>query len=448
MRCLYGADHYDSGKIFFHGQERPIHSVQDALAAGIGLIPEDRRAQALALGMDVAHNINMADMRGVSRLGIIQFSKYRSRSKMFMSKLKIKAYSDKQIVQTLSGGNQQKVVISKVLSTASDILIMDEPTIGIDIGAKTRNLPACWKPSPRWTFCHFYQLIFARTNGCCRQSNRISRGTTNEGIVRRGPPSNAVFKNRGVDFILCVRISRRDWWVTMNHNPLRGRPHLPSISTELAISILVVCFYVVFSLITPTFSSEYNLINLLKQASVKGIVTIAVTFVFIAGQCDLTVGASTALSAMICALFLMSDHGWSPWSAIAVSVLCTLLVGVINGFIVYELKVVPFIATLGMSSVIRGLIKYMCNARTIADLPPSFNNFAILKLGKLPLMVCVWVFVVVLAYLVLRYTVFGRNLYTIEAARPLLLSAESMCENTYTSHTCSVRFYAPLQELL
>ena len=94
----------------------------------------------------------------------------------------------------------------------------------------------------------------------------------------------------------------------MNHNPLRGRPHLPSISTELAISILVVCFYVVFSLITPTFSSEYNLINLLKQASVKGIVTIAVTFVFIAGQCDLTVGASTALSAMICAL-LMSDHG-------------------------------------------------------------------------------------------------------------------------------------------
>lgn len=133
----------------------------------------------------------------------------------------------------------------------------------------------------------------------------------------------------------------------MNHNPLRGRPHLPSISTELAISILVVCFYVVFSLITPTFSSEYNLINLLKQASVKGIVTIAVTFVFIAGQCDLTVGASTALSAMICAL-LMSDHGWSPWSAIAVSVLCTLLVGVINGFIVYELKVVPFIATLGM----------------------------------------------------------------------------------------------------
>ena len=78
----------------------------------------------------------MADMRGVSRLGIIQFSKYRSRSKMFMSKLKIKAYSDKQIVQTLSGGNQQKVVISKVLSTASDILIMDEPTIGIDIGAK------------------------------------------------------------------------------------------------------------------------------------------------------------------------------------------------------------------------------------------------------------------------------------------------------------------------
>ena len=58
-----------------------------------------------------------------------------------------------------------------------------------------------------------------------------------------------------------------------------------------------------------------------------------------------------------------------------------------------------YVCLLYTSSVIRGLIKYMCNARTIADLPPSFNNFAILKLGKLPLMVCVWVFVVVLAYL-------------------------------------------------
>lgn len=194
------------------------------------------------------------------------------------------------------------------MSTASDILIMDEPTIGIDIGAKREIYQLVGSLVQDGHSVIFISSYLPELMGVARQSNRISRGTTNEGIVRRGPPSNAVFKNRGVDFILCVRISRRDWWVTMNHNPLRGRPHLPSISTELAISILVVCFYVVFSLITPTFSSEYNLINLLKQASVKGIVTIAVTFVFIAGQCDLTVGASTALSAMnLCAF---NERSW------------------------------------------------------------------------------------------------------------------------------------------
>ena len=136
MRCLYGADHYHEGKILLYGKELGIKRVRDAQKAGIGLIPEDRRGQGLALGMDVAHNINMADMGSVSRCGLVHYKKFNQRCKSFMDRLRIKAYSGKQVVRNLSGGNQQKVVIAKVLSGTGDILIMDEPTVGVDVGAK------------------------------------------------------------------------------------------------------------------------------------------------------------------------------------------------------------------------------------------------------------------------------------------------------------------------
>ena len=136
MRCLYGADRYHEGKISLHGKELCIKGVRDAQKAGIGLIPEDRRGQGLALGMDVAHNINMADMGSVSQCGLVHYKKFNQRCKNFMDRLRIKAYSGKQVVRNLSGGNQQKVVIAKALSGTCDILIMDEPTVGVDVGAK------------------------------------------------------------------------------------------------------------------------------------------------------------------------------------------------------------------------------------------------------------------------------------------------------------------------
>ena len=136
MRCLFGADRYTSGKIYLFGKEIHLRSVKDSQKSGIGLIPEDRREQGLALGMDIAHNINMADLDHVSKSGFLNYKKYYDRCKSFISKFKIKAYSGKQIVRNLSGGNQQKVVIAKVLASKCNIIIMDEPTVGVDVGAK------------------------------------------------------------------------------------------------------------------------------------------------------------------------------------------------------------------------------------------------------------------------------------------------------------------------
>lgn len=136
MRCLYGADKLTSGKIYVDGKETKISSVKDANNKKFGLIPEDRRKQGLAMPLSIAQNINMSDYDSITRFGLINRKREEQRARQFIDALNIKAYSSKQKVENLSGGNQQKVVISKILCKGGEIIIMDEPTVGVDVGAK------------------------------------------------------------------------------------------------------------------------------------------------------------------------------------------------------------------------------------------------------------------------------------------------------------------------
>lgn len=141
-------------------------------------------------------------------------------------------------------------------------------------------------------------------------------------------------------------------------------------NTELSIFLLIVLLFVLFSFFTKNFFSWYNIHNLFKQSVVIGIISIALSFVFVTGRTDLSVGTTAGLSAMIVAL-LMSKLGMNPWLAIIIAVGLSTLCGLFNGIIIYDLKVVPFIATMGTSGVVRGLIKYMSNAMTIGNLDPG-----------------------------------------------------------------------------
>ena len=132
---LYPA--FTSGKIFIEGVEKQFRSVTDAIDAGIGLVPEDRKLQGLILNMDVTRNTSLASLSSISRFNFINKKKEEEISLNFIQKLNTQVKSPKMEVHKLSGGNQQKVVIAKWLATNPKILLLDEPTRGIDIGAKT-----------------------------------------------------------------------------------------------------------------------------------------------------------------------------------------------------------------------------------------------------------------------------------------------------------------------
>ena len=136
-RLLFGADKKDSGTIKINGKEVDIKNPQDAIREGIGYLSEDRKRYGCIVDMTIANNTVMTNLDKYIKGGLIDDGEIVKVSDKFVQSLKTKTPSSKQLVRNLSGGNQQKVVIAKWLEQNSDILIFDEPTRGIDVGAKS-----------------------------------------------------------------------------------------------------------------------------------------------------------------------------------------------------------------------------------------------------------------------------------------------------------------------
>ncbi len=137
-RAIFGADKFESGEIFVKGKKVKISKPLDAVQFGIGYLSEDRKRYGLTLGETVEQNISLASIdKYTNKLGFTNMCGIETISKEYVNKLSIKTPSTKQRTRNLSGGNQQKVVIAKWLLRDCDILIFDEPTRGIDVGAKS-----------------------------------------------------------------------------------------------------------------------------------------------------------------------------------------------------------------------------------------------------------------------------------------------------------------------
>jgi ribose transport system ATP-binding protein len=137
-RAVFGADPIDSGEVYVQGQRVQIKSPGDAVKHGIGYLSEDRKRYGLALGMDVATNVVLASLKKfMNTLGIVNRPRAHTAAEHYVQALSIKTPGITQKVKNLSGGNQQKVIIGKWLTADSNILIFDEPTRGIDVGAKS-----------------------------------------------------------------------------------------------------------------------------------------------------------------------------------------------------------------------------------------------------------------------------------------------------------------------
>jgi putative multiple sugar transport system ATP-binding protein len=139
MMSIYGKAYgsRSEGEVFINGKKAEIKSTKNAIDAGLGYISEDRKNLGLILIQDIKTNISSSSLRKISKIGIVNSQQEIEQAEKYRSELRIKTPSVNQLTRNLSGGNQQKVVVSRTLMANPDIFIVDEPTRGIDVGAKS-----------------------------------------------------------------------------------------------------------------------------------------------------------------------------------------------------------------------------------------------------------------------------------------------------------------------
>lgn len=137
LRAIFSADARMQGRINIYGKSQSIRSPSDAVKAGIALVPEDRKRQGAILSLPVKQNISLANMKEISNsVGFIKQGKEKLRAQKLIQKLSIKTKDENALVSTLSGGNQQKTVLAKWVNRQCPVILIDEPTRGVDVGAK------------------------------------------------------------------------------------------------------------------------------------------------------------------------------------------------------------------------------------------------------------------------------------------------------------------------
>lgn len=201
--------------------------------------------------------------------------------------------------------------------------------------------------------------------------------------------------------------------------------------TEFTLGLIIIALFLIAFFFTNSFKTPYNLTNLAKQGAIIGVLAVAQTAVIITGGIDISGGAIAGLGCMVMAL-LQTRTGTNFYLTIAACLVVTVVCGFINALIIYDLKVPPMIATLGTQTVIRGIVKLLCNGLNV-----TYTDARILDLGTekifgfLPVLTIFWIVVAVVVFLLLRYTTFGRNLFVIGSGEEVAKLSGIKVRKTY-----------------
>ncbi len=206
--------------------------------------------------------------------------------------------------------------------------------------------------------------------------------------------------------------------------PVSRRGRGLSVPETAALLIVLAALFIYFSIASPFFLNSENLINILQNVAVVGIIACPATLLLIAGQFDLSVGSGVGFAGMLMAVAALAPGtggvelpfamNMTVPSAFIIAVIGTLMIGVINGFFVTVVGINALITTLGTLAIFRGLTKVLGDGQTIRI--EGFGELGVLRLAGIPLPVYIFAACVVVFWLVLRYTVYGRSLYAIGAS--------------------------------
>ncbi len=480
LRTVFGADQPDSGQMHYRGTPFAPRSPADAIEAGIGFCSEDRKLEGIVPDMSVQENLTLALLPRLARAGILDEEEQRKVVNAFIDQLRIKCISLVQPIRELSGGNQQKVLLARWLCMNPKFLILDEPTRGIDVGAKeeiqaligqlaTEGLGVLMISSEIEEIVEGSDRVFVMREG--RTVAELDGAAITEGAIMAamaetteashadgnsnqtgdhaaasvsdaGPPAG---NHRSASFF-DTQANKQPLpapaTATISDAPklLSDPQSVPHAGAEtlgrqrdwlklvrrhgtLAALVLLILFNLAF---TPHFATWETLFVNLTQVCTIVIVGVGMTLVIGSGGIDLSVGSLMAIAGALAPLIFLGKLVPLPtWVGVRLAFVLPVLVagvfGWFNGWLITRFKIQPIVATLVLFIAGRGLAQVLTNGNLQVFREPSFQVIGLGRVFGIPAQSILMVILVAVATWVLQRTIFGRQLLAIggnaEAAR-------------------------------
>lgn len=427
LETIYGARKSTAGRVSVDGRVLRPGSVRAAVRAGLGLAPEERKAQGLLMLESVTRNVSVSSMSRFSRGGWIDRSAERGAARAATRELSLRPNNPSVPIRTLSGGNQQKAVLARWLLRGCRVLLLDEPTRGVDVGARAELYAVIRRLADEGLAVLLVSSEVPEVLGLADRVLVLREGRVVHGArpgARRTPRTRPCHGRKPGVMTQPVSPPRGS---TDKMSPMGELPAWRSLAARADVRTLsllgvLVALIVIGGITKPDeFLDTRNLQLVLTQASVIGVVTVGMTFVITSGGIDLSVGAIVALSSVWATTVATQEYGFAGvlFTAVLVGVGC----GLVNGLLIAYGGMVPFIATLAMLASARGLALQITDGKT-----QIVSIDGILKLGErdsyilgIPPLVLVFAVVTIIGWLILNRTTFGRRTVAVggnaEAAR-------------------------------
>jgi rhamnose transport system ATP-binding protein len=459
-RTIFGIQRATSGRVVLDGKPLTAHSSADALKNGIAYVSEDRRGQSLVVDFSVLTNATLPSLSKIARAGVLRRKDEIAMVGPLLSELNLRFRGYDQPVGMLSGGNQQKVVLAKWLATKPRVLILDEPTQGVDVQTKAEvhrlvtelarrdvavllissELPELLNTCDRIAVMREGQLVdqFTRADASQESIGAAATGTVLATVHNGGGNSKAIAgvsiaEAAVIEGEITSSVTPEPEPQVVTDNAAQGAPAMRSLwpghriksadavgrkwhqRRELGLVCAVILFAIVVTAVDSRFLTWSNLSSVLIEAALFSFLVLGEMFVLLTGNIDLTVGSVFGFSAYLAANIMRSDPTLPVIVAVLAGCGAGLVFGLVTGSIVTYGKVPSIVVTLGMLAVIQGLIPLLLGNReiTVGQVPNSWLNLASHQTFGLINVEYVAVGVLAIAAVVLRSTRTGRELYAV-----------------------------------
>jgi ABC-type sugar transport system ATPase subunit/ribose/xylose/arabinose/galactoside ABC-type transport system permease subunit len=421
---VFGLTPADAGTILRDGNAVRIATPAAAIAHGIAYLPEDRRQHGVVLPMAIASNTTLASLATVSRRGLIDRNAEAAHARGYVDRLRIKASSVAAPADSLSGGNQQKVALARWLSTQPAVLILDEPTQGIDVGAKAEihammddlaaqglaivmissDLPEVLAMSDRVIVMRGGRIAgeLARADATAPAIMALAVGTAQD--ERPNSARDRAGESAG-----------RSPSVKQGAVGLMLREH----RRELSVATAIVALGAVLAVVAPGYFAGGNLRDLLLANAPVLVAALGATLVVLAGQIDISVGSVFAICGVMAGV--LAKAGLPVGAAVLGACLIGAALGALNGALVAYARIPSIVVTLATMVALRDGLRWVTQGAWVQDLPAQFQWLGFAQ-GTYPVLSAGLTLVLVVAMAWgLRHLAAGRAVYATgsnrEAAR-------------------------------